>query len=183
MKNSITLTDSNPRLMLALLSQKTKDGIETPRKGEKSPLPLVVFFRPLFLICMELIRAFVIMVGCFREALKSFARSFAGSLNLIQSTATLLRPTGGGLSSHKGVSVMSHEQTAPSTQSPIVLNPQTLAKVMQWLERAENHAANLVLKFSGHESALELTEIEFEIATAYNLLSHVIMSGVKKGGV
>ena len=119
MKNSITLTDSNPRLMLALLSQKTKDGIETPRKGEKSPLPLVVFFRPLFLICMELIRAFVIMVDCFRGLYES-ARSFAGCSNLIQSTALLLLQTGGGLSSHKGVSVMSHEQTAPSTQSPIV---------------------------------------------------------------
>ncbi len=182
MKNSITLTDSNPRLMLALLSQKTKDGISSPRKGDKSPLPLTVFFRPLFLIRMELIRAFVIMVGCFRETL-GLARSFACTGNLTQSTALCFPATGGGLSSHKGVSVMSHEQTASSTQSPIVLNPQTLAKAMQWLERAENHAANLALKFSGHETALEFTEIEFEIATAYNLLSHVIMSGVKKGGV
>ncbi len=75
---------------------------------------------------------------------------------------------------------MSHHQSAPNAQSPIVLNPQTLAKVMQWLERAQNHAGNLALQFSGHESALELTEIECEIATAYDLLSHVIMSGVKK---
>ena len=78
---------------------------------------------------------------------------------------------------------MSHDQTESSTQAPIVLNPQTLAKVMQWLERAENHAANHALKFSGHESALEFTEIEFEIVIASNLLSKAIMSGVKKGGV
>ncbi len=183
MKNSITLTDSKLRLMLALLSQQTKDGIRTPRKGDKSPLPLTVFLCPQFLINAGKIRVFVIMVDCFRKTLKSLARSFAGSSNLIQSTALLFEPTGGGLSSHKGVPAMSHDQTASSTQPPIVLNPQTLAKVMQWLERAENHAANLAVKFSGHESALEFTEIELEIATAYNLLSHVIMSGVKKGGV
>jgi hypothetical protein len=74
---------------------------------------------------------------------------------------------------------MSQNNSAPSAQAPIVLNPQTLAKVMQWLERAQNHAGNLAIQFSGHESALELTEIECEIATAYDLLSHVIMSGVK----
>ena len=182
MKNSITLTDSNPRLILALLSQKTKDGICTPRKGEKSPLPLTVFLCPQFLINAGKIRVFVIMVDCFRGLYES-ARSFAGSANLTQSTAQLFAPIGGGLSSHKGVSVMSHDQTASSTQSPIVLNPQTLAKAMQWLERAENHAANLALKFSGHETALEFTEIEFEIVIASNLLSKAIMSGVKKEGV
>jgi predicted RNA-binding Zn-ribbon protein involved in translation (DUF1610 family) len=74
---------------------------------------------------------------------------------------------------------MSQNNSAPSAQAPIVLNLQTLAKVMQWLERAQNHAGNLALQFSGHESALELTEIECEIATAYDLLSHIIMSGVK----
>ncbi|MDD1607104.1 MAG: hypothetical protein LUQ18_01105, partial [Methylococcaceae bacterium] len=74
---------------------------------------------------------------------------------------------------------MSQNNSAPSAQAPIVLNPQTLAKVMQWLERAQNHAGNVAIKFSGHESALELTEIECEIATAYDLLSRVIMSGVK----
>jgi hypothetical protein len=74
---------------------------------------------------------------------------------------------------------MSQNNSAPSAQAPIVLNPQTLAKVMQWLERAQNHAGNVAIKFSGHESALEFTEIECEIATAYDLLSHVIMSGVK----
>ena len=159
--------------MLALLSQKTKDGIGISCKGEKSPLPLVVFFRPQFLIRMELIRAKFIMVDCFREALKSFTRSFAGMPTSFN-PPPMIGIIGGGLSSHKGVSVMSHDQTESSTQAPIVLNPQTLAKVIQWLERAENHAANLALKFSGHESALEFTEIELEIATAYNLLSHVI---------
>ncbi len=168
--------------MLDLLSQKTKVGISSPRKGDKSPLPLTVFLCPQFLINTGKIRVFVIMVDCFRGLYES-ARSFACTGNLTQSTALCFPATGGGLSSHKGVPAMSHDQTASSTQSPIVLNPQTLAKVMQWLERAENHAANLALKFSEHETALEFTEIELEIATAYNLLSHVIMSGVKKWGV
>ena len=74
---------------------------------------------------------------------------------------------------------MSQNNSVPNAQAPIVLNPQTLAKVMQWLERAENHAGNLAIQFRDHESALEFTEIELEIATAYNLLSRVIMSGVK----
>lgn len=114
--------------MLALLSQKTKVGIATPRKGDKSPLPLVVFFRPQFSINAGKIRVFVIMVDCFRKTLKSLARSFAGSCNLIQSTALLLQPTGGGLSSHKGVPAMLHDQThtpTPDAYGIYRVNPNT----------------------------------------------------------
>jgi hypothetical protein len=155
-------------------------GICSPRKGEKSPLPLAVF---LCLLKMDagLIRVKIIMVDCLRETLKSLARSFAGTANLIQSTAQCFAATGGGLfTSQRNTAMKSQNNSVPNAQAPIVLNPQTLAKVMQWLERAQNHAGNLAIQFSGHESALEFTEIECEIATAYDLLSHVIMSGVKK---
>lgn len=154
-------------------------GISTPHKGEKSPLPLAVF---LCLLKMDagLIRVKIIMVDCLRETLKSLARSFAGSTNLIQPTAQCLVPMVGGLfTSQRNTAMKSQNNSVPNAQAPIVLNPQTLAKVMQWLERAQNHAGNLAIQFSGHESALEFTEIECEIATTYDLLSHVIMSGVK----
>ncbi|MEI6705783.1 MAG: hypothetical protein WCK96_01475 [Methylococcales bacterium] len=166
--------------MLYPLSQKTKDGCSSPRKkGEKSPLPLTVFLCPV-ISDTGLIRVFVIMVDCFRETLKSFARSFAGTANLTQSTARCLAANGGGLfSSQRNTAMKSQNNSVPNAQALIVLNPQTLAKVMQSLERAENHAGNLAIQFRGHESALEFTEIELEIATAYNLLSRVIMSGVK----
>lgn len=180
-KNSLPrLTDLPTRFMLCPLSPHVKVGICSPREGEKSPLPLAVFLCPQFLISTGLIRVKFIMVGCLRETLKSLARSFAGTANLIQSTAQCFAATVGGKFTLQRNTAMSHHQSAPNAQSPIVLNPQTLAKVMQWLERAQNHAGNLALQFSGHESALELTEIECEIATAYDLLSHVIMSGVKK---
>lgn len=80
---------------LAVLSPHVKVGITTPRKGEKSPLPLVVFFRPQFSINAGLIRVKFIMVDCFRETL-CLARSFAGCSNLIQSATRYLLPNGGG---------------------------------------------------------------------------------------
>ncbi len=82
--------------MLYPLSQKTKDGICNPRKGEKSPLPLVVFFRPV-ISNTGLIRVKFIMVDCLRGLYES-ARSFAGIANLIQSTAFVLQSNGGGYS-------------------------------------------------------------------------------------
>ena len=179
-KNSLPrLTDLPTRFMLCPLSPHVEVGIGLSRKGKNSPLSTVVFFRPQFLISTGLIRVQFIMVGYFREALRSFARSFAGRpTSLIP--PPMIGLIGGGKFTLQRNTAMSHHQSAPNAQSPIVLNPQTLAKVMQWLERAQNHTGNLAIKFSGHESALELTEIECEIATAYDLLSHIIMSGVKK---
>jgi len=174
-----TLTFLLLRFMLYPLSQKTKVGSRSLRKGEKSPLPSAVFLCPV-ISDTGLIRVFVIMVDCLRETLKSLTRTFAGTSNLIQSTAQCFEANGGGLlSSQRNTAMKSQNNSVPNAQAPIVLNPQTLAKVMQWLERAENHAGNLAIQFRGHESALEFTEIELEIATAYNLLSRVIMSGVK----
>lgn len=160
------------------LSQKTKVGIETPRKGEKSPLSTVVFFRPQFLIRTGLIRAKFIMVGCFRETVKSFARSFAGSLNLIQPTAMLLRPTGGGKFTSQRNTAMSHHQSAPNAQTSIALNPQTLLNAIHWLERAQQHTSDLVDVFATHENDLKLVEIEIEITTALNALANAVMQGV-----
>lgn len=172
------LTDLTTRFMLCPLSYLMEVGISSPRKGEKSPLPLVVFFRPSFLISTGLIRAKSIMVGCLRGLYES-ARSFACTGNLTQSTAQCFPATGGGLFTLQRNTAMSNHQTAPNEQAPIVLNPRTLAQAMQWLERAENNAGNLAIQFSEHESSLKFTEIENQIAQAYHLLSRVIMSGVK----
>lgn len=83
------------RFILCLLSQKTKVGIGTPCKGEQSPLPLAVFLCPQFIIHAGLVRVMSFMVDCVRGTLCP-ARSFAGSSNLIQSTARCLEPNGGG---------------------------------------------------------------------------------------
>jgi hypothetical protein len=174
----IALTEPKPRFMLCLLSPHVKVGICSPRKGENSPLPLVVFFRPRFLIGTGLIRAKFIMVDCLRGLYES-ARSFACTANLTQSTAQCFAANGGGLFTLQRNTAMSHHQTAPNEQAPIVLNPRTLAQAMQWLERAENNAGNLAIQFSEHESSLKFTEIENQIAQVYHLLSRVIMSGVK----
>lgn len=161
------------------LSQKTKVGSRSPRKGEKSPLPLAVF---LCLLKMDagLIRVKIIMVDCLRETLKSLTRSFAGTSNLIQSTAQCFEATGGGKFTSQRNTAMSHHQSAPNAQSPIVLNPRTLAKAMELLEHAQNHAGNLSLQYDNHSIAPDLTMLECEISTAYDMLSRVIMSGVKK---
>jgi hypothetical protein len=80
--------------MLYSLSQKTKVGNRSPRKGEKSPLPLAVFFCPV-IRDTGLIRVKSSMVDCLRKTLKSLARSFAGTANLIQSTARSFAAGGG----------------------------------------------------------------------------------------
>jgi hypothetical protein len=87
---------------------------------------------------------------------------------------------GGGLFTLQRNTAMSHHQSAPNAQSPIVLNPRTLANVMELLERAQNHAGNLSLQYDNHSIAPDLTMLECEIATAYDMLSRVIMNGVKK---
>jgi hypothetical protein len=82
--------------MLYPLSQKTKVGNATPRKGEKSPLPLAVFLCPV-ISDTGLIRVKFSMVDCLRGLYES-ARTFAGSCILIQSTARSMQPNGGGYS-------------------------------------------------------------------------------------
>lgn len=108
---------------LAVLSPYVKVGITTPRKGEKSPLPLVVFFRPQFSINAGLIRVKFIMVDCFRETL-CLARSFAGCSNLIQSATRCLLPNGGGTPLFKGVTAMSQNKSIQqlNTQAQIEQN-------------------------------------------------------------
>jgi hypothetical protein len=173
----IALTEPKPRFMLCPLSSLMEVGIRTPRKGEKSPLPLVVFFRPQFLIGTGLIRAKFIMVDCLRETLRSLARSFAGSSNLTQSTAMLFEPTGGGLFTLQRNTAMSHNQTASSTQATIALNPLALLNAIHWLERAKQHTSDLVDIFATHENDLKLVEIEIEITTALTVLSKAVMQG------
>jgi hypothetical protein len=75
---------------------------------------------------------------------------------------------------------MSQNNSVPNAQALIVLNPRTLANAMQVLERAQNHAGNLSLQYDNHSIAPDLTMLECEIAQAYDMLSRVIMSGVKK---
>ena len=103
------LTDSKPRLMLCPLSPLAKVGIRTPRIGEKSPLILAVFLCPV-IQGAGLIRASFVMVGCLRETLKSLARAYTGSSNLIQSTARCFEPNGSGTPSLIGVTTMSHQK-------------------------------------------------------------------------
>ncbi len=103
-KNSLPrLTDLPTRFMLCPLSPHVEVGIGISCKGEKSPLPLVVFFRPQFLISTGLIRVQFIMVGCFRETLKSLARSFAGMPTSFN-PPPMIGIIGGGTFPNKGVS-------------------------------------------------------------------------------
>jgi|GEM_PF-4133383 hypothetical protein len=99
---------------LAPLSPHVAVGICSPREGDKkSPIPLSVFLCPLK-SNTGLIRVQFFMVDFIREAL-GFARSFAGTANLIQSTARFFAVTGGGYSPHKGIPTMSQDK---STQKP-----------------------------------------------------------------
>ncbi len=167
--------------MLCLPCNIYKVGSRTPRKGEKSPLPLAVF---LCLLKMDagLIRVKIIMVDCLRETLKSLARSFAGSTNLIQPTAMLFVPTGGGLFTSQRNTAMSQNNSVPNAQAPIVLNPQTLAKVMQWLELAKARAHELaqVPLYEQQQNAVldfELAQVEFPITQALAVLNNTVMQG------
>ncbi len=76
-------------------------GIRTPRKGHKRPLSNVVFLYPSktqALMCLVL----SVLVGCIEQPLKRLACSFAGSSNLIHSTAQSFEPFSGGYLLHKG---------------------------------------------------------------------------------
>jgi hypothetical protein len=146
-------------------------GICSPRKGEKSPLPLAVF---LCLLKMDagLIRVKFIMVDCLRETLKSLARSFAGTANLIQSTAQCFAATGGGLFTSQRNTAMSQNKSAISAQAPIALNHSTVTALRYWLERAKQHAHDLVEDFGSHENYLNTVEVGIEISIALGLLNN-----------
>jgi hypothetical protein len=102
--------------ILSRLSQKTKAGIETPRKGHNRPLSNVVFLCPSKTQAVSC-RVSSVMVGCIEQPLKRLAGSFAGSLNLIHPSARRLRPMGGGLSLHKGVTAMRNYAQNPAKSS------------------------------------------------------------------
>jgi hypothetical protein len=115
------LTLSTGAAILFLLSQKTKAGIETPRKGHNRPLSNVVFLCP-SKTQAALCHVYSVMVGCIEQPLKRLAGSFAGSLNLIHPSAQRLRPMGGGYSSSQRNTVMNTPATNPTHrgQNPLV---------------------------------------------------------------
>ena len=102
------------------LSPLAKVGSRRPCKGEKSPLTLVVFFRPSFLSNTGLIRVVFVMVDCLRETLRSLARSFAGTTNLTQSTALCFVAAGSGTPSHKGVTTMSRPKSTQTDKANLL---------------------------------------------------------------
>lgn len=71
-------------------------GIRTPGKGHNRPHLHAAFLYP-SKTRAALCRAFFIMVGCIEQPLKRLAGSFAGSANLIHSTAQIFALMGGGL--------------------------------------------------------------------------------------
>lgn len=93
--NIIRLTHSSCAAILAMLSQKTKVGIETPRIGHKRPLLSVVFLYPSKTQAV-LRRVLSVMVGCIEQPLKRLAGSYAGSLNLMHPATQQLRLVAGG---------------------------------------------------------------------------------------
>lgn len=113
------LTLSTGAAILFLLSQKTRVGIRAPRKGHNRPLYTVVFLYP-SKTQAALCRVYSVMVGCIEQPLKRLAGSFAGSSNLIHSTAQQLELVGGGLSLYKGVTAMRNyaQKPAESSQAP-----------------------------------------------------------------
>jgi len=102
--------------MLNSLSPHAKVGIATPRKGEKSPLPLTVFLCPVIRNA-GLIRVLFSMVDCLRKTL-GLARSYTGTANLIQPTAQFFAEDGSGTPSLIGVTTMSRPKTAQPTPDP-----------------------------------------------------------------
>lgn len=83
-----TLTPGANRAIFSTVDATAATGIQTPRKGHKRPLSNVVFLYP------PKTQLYFVMVGCIEQPLKRLAGSFAGSLNLIQSTAQRFRPNG-----------------------------------------------------------------------------------------
>lgn len=94
----IVLTIPTPTPILAMLSQKTKDGIRAPNKGHKRPL-LTWFFcthqKHKRHLCACVYSLWWAVLG---NPLKGWPVSFAGSSNPIQSAAQSLEPFDGGLS-------------------------------------------------------------------------------------
>lgn len=115
------LTLSTGAAILSPLSQKTKVGIRTPRKGHSRPLSNVVFLCP-SKIQTAICRASSVMVGCIEQPLKRLARSFAGSSNLIHPSAQRFEPMGGGYSSSQRNTVMNTPATNPTYrgQNPLI---------------------------------------------------------------
>ena len=72
-------------------------GIRTPRKGHKRPLSNVVFLYPPKIQALNRL-VYSVMVGCIEQPFKRLACSFAGSSNLIHSTAQQLESVSGGYS-------------------------------------------------------------------------------------
>ena len=88
---------------LAVLLPHVTVGSRRPRIGEKSPLSLTVFLCPV-ISGAGLIRVhYSIMVDCLRETLRSLARSYTGTTNLIQSAALCFVAKGSGTPSFIGV--------------------------------------------------------------------------------
>ncbi len=116
------LTNHYQALMIAMLSQKTKAGIETPEnQGHPRPLSNVVFLCP-SKTQAALRRLASVMAGCIGQPLKRLAGSLAGSLNPMQSATQRLRPKGGGLSLYQGVPAMRQyaQNPAKSSQSKYI---------------------------------------------------------------
>jgi uncharacterized membrane protein YhaH (DUF805 family) len=93
-------------LMLAnlpVLSPNVAVGSRRPRIGEKSPLSLTVFLCPVISGAGSIRVHYSIMVDCLRETLKSLARSYTGTTNLIQPTALCFVANGSGTPSFIGV--------------------------------------------------------------------------------
>jgi hypothetical protein len=112
----ITSLTATPRgFMIALLSQKTKAGIETPNQGQKAAIH-AVFLCP-SKTQAALCRLDSVMEGCIGRPLKRSAGSLTGSLNPIQSATQRLRPKGGGLSLLQGVTAMRHYAQNPANYS------------------------------------------------------------------
>lgn len=121
------LTRLNRRAILIPLSQKTKDGIQTPSKGHNRPLSKVVFLCP-SITQAALCRVYFVMVGCIEQPLKRLAGSFAGSLNLMHPTAQRLRPMGGGYSPFQRNTAMRNNTLNPAAASSLIAEiPGTLA--------------------------------------------------------
>ncbi len=118
---NMMLTSIHPMAILFPLSQKTKAGIETPRKGHNRPLSNVVFLCP-SKTQAALCRVSSVMVGCIEQPFKRLAGSFAGSLNLIHPSAQRLRPMGGGYSSSQRNTVMNTPATTTTNcgQNPLI---------------------------------------------------------------
>ena len=95
------LTPHNLTATITPLLPHVTDGIRTPNLGHKRPLSNVVFLYPSktqVLICLVLF----VLVGCIEQPFKRLACAYAGSANLIHSTAQSFAPLSGGYLLHIG---------------------------------------------------------------------------------